>query len=93
MLNHKEWIRQGPLYKWRREQQLSQTEAAMDHRLMVSMTTWQLWERGNVFPGVTNLKILIEMTGIEDLEKQWQGWLDDWANQKPDDYPEGTNYG
>ncbi len=69
---HLEWIRSGPLWVWRAAEEITQSEAA--HRMDVTLMTWQLWERGQGSPNGANLETLIDKTGLEDLQDEFEEW-------------------
>jgi DNA-binding transcriptional regulator YiaG len=70
-----EWIERNPLREWRSKEDVTihQASAMLD----VAPSTIQAWEGGAHLPREKGMKILEEITGLEEIHEKWFDWIDE----------------
>lgn len=74
---HKEWVNENPLRKYRRDKGLTLMEAA--GTLGVALSTLHCWEMGVHSPSVDHFLKIKTQLGVTDIFDQW----DEWSHNRP----------
>ena len=69
----KGWIEDNPLRKYRKKNNVSMMRAAS--MIGVGMSSVQAWEQGAHQPTRASFELLAKVSGIENIERQWELWL------------------